>query len=232
MIARVIVVLWLSFFSFAWNTEGWAQSPSSADGSSANQSAAPGTGESMNPPMVGDHWTYEVRDEITGELKGTETAIITDLTPAEIAVRVQSPTSLGPAVFIFDESWNLKTSPAWRFSPNDGTGIKKPLAVGNAWKFQNDQIRSVYGITFKNIGASKVVGTESITTAAGTFDALRIETSTKGHNANDPTKTFESKLTTYYVPTVDHWVKRTTTWSFNGRVNQNQSVELVEYGRR
>ena len=42
-----------------------------------------------------------------------------------------------------------------------------------------------YGTTFKNVGTSKVVGTESIKTEAGTFEALKIETSINGHNAND-----------------------------------------------
>ncbi len=183
--------------------------------------------------MLGDHWTYEVRDEITGELKNTLTNIVTDLTPAEITVRVQNQAySQGPTVFIYDRSWNLKNSPTWRFSPNDGTGIEMPLAVGNAWKFRDDQTRTGYGTTFKNVGTSKVVGTESIKTEAGTFEALKIETSINGHNANDSTKRFESTAMTWYVPSIDHWVKRTVKSAFNGNVDENDSLELVDYGRR
>ena len=183
--------------------------------------------------MLGDHWTYEVRDEITGELKDTLTNIVTDLTPAEITVRVQNQAySQGPTVFIYDRSWNLKNSPTWRFSPNDGTGIEMPLAVGHAWKFRDDQTRTGYGTTFKNVGTSKVVGTESIKTDAGTFEALKIETSINGHNANDSTKRFESTAVTWYVPSIDHWVKRTVKSAFNGNVDENDSLELVDYGRR
>ena len=59
----------------------------------------------MDPPMLGDHWTYEVRDEITGELKNPLSNIVTDLTPAEITVRVQNQAySQGPTVFIYDRS--------------------------------------------------------------------------------------------------------------------------------
>src|ERR1700761_2468797 len=64
---------------------------------------APDTGESMNPPMVGDHWTYELRDEITGDVKNTLNNTITDVTPSEIAVRIANQAySQGPSVLIYD----------------------------------------------------------------------------------------------------------------------------------
>jgi hypothetical protein len=194
---------------------------------------APEADESMDPPALGDHWTYELRDEITGEIKNTLTNIVTDVTAADIAVRIQSQAySQGPSVLIFDRSWNLKSSPTWRFSPNDGTGIRMPLTVGNTWRFHSDQLRTGYGTTFKNEGTAKVVGTESVTTEAGTFQALKVETSINGHNANDSSKRFESRVTTWYVPSLDHWVKRTVKSSFNGKVDENDSFELVDYGRR
>jgi hypothetical protein len=223
------------FFLATLSATALAQSVSPNGESATPQSAAtaPNSGESMDPPMVGDHWTYEVRDEITGEMKNTVTNIITDLTPTDIAVRVQSQAySTGSTVLIFDHSWNVKNSPTWKFSPNDGTGIKMPLAVGATWKFQSDQIRTGYGTTFRNVGTSKVVGSESVTTDAGTFEALKIETSINGHNANDSTKRFESTVVTWYVPSIDHWVKRTVKSAFNGSVQENNAIDLVDYGRR
>ena len=107
-----------------------------------------------------------------------------------------------------------------------------PLAVGNAWKFRDDQTRTGYGTTFKNVGTSKVVGTESIKTDAGTFEALKIETSIKGHNVDHSTKRFEFTAVTWYVPWINHRVKRTVKSAFNGNVDENNSLELVEYGRR
>jgi len=186
----------------------------------------------MDQPLPGDHWSYEVRDEITGELKFSSTTLITDVTPTEVAVRAQSPSFPGVGVYIYDHSWNLKSNPIWRFSPNDGTGVKLPLNVGSTWKFQDDALYSPRGTTFKNVGSSKVVAQENITTGAGTFDTFKIETSINGHNANDPTKKFNSIITTWYAPSVDHWVKRVSKSSFNGRVDDNSSTELVEYGRR
>lgn len=208
-------------------------SPKEQSAPSPPAAAEPAAGEMMDPPMVGDHWTYEVRDEITGELKNTLINTVTDVTPTDIAVRVQDQAySRGPSILVYDRSWNLKNSPTWRFSPNDGTGIKTPLAAGSVWKFRSDQVRTGYGTTFRNVGTSKVVGPENVTTEAGSFVALKIETSIDGHNANDSTKRFESTVTTWYVPSVDHWVKRTVKSAFNGSVQGNESIALVDYGRR
>jgi hypothetical protein len=228
----IAVVIW---FLATLSTGALAQSASTKDEAAPPQpaAAAPNPDESMDSPMVGDHWTYEVRDEITGEVKNTVTTTITDLTPTDIAVRFESQAySTGPTISIYDRSWNLKNNPTWKFSPNDGTGIKMPLAIGQTWQFRSDQIRTGYGTTFTNVGKSKVIGMESITTGAGTFQALKIETSINGHNVHDSTKRFESTLTTWYVPSMDHWVKRTEKSAFNGRVRGNDSIELVDYGRR
>ena len=218
----------------ALTTASQAQTAPSNDATVAVPAATqpPSQSESMDPPMVGDHWTYEVRDEITGELKFSTTTLVTDVTPTEVALRAQSPSFAGPGVYIYDRSWDLKSSPIWRVSPNDGSGVRLPLNVGSAWKFQSDAIYGPRGTTFKNSGSSKVVGQESITTSAGTFDAFKIETTVNGRNANDPTKRFELQTTTWYAPSIDHWVKRISKSSFNGRVDADTSMELVEYGRR
>jgi hypothetical protein len=231
MSCRIVLIIWLLAILSAG---ALAQSSSpKVEASPQPAAAVPNSVESMDSPMVGDHWTYEVHDEITGEVKNTLTSTITDLTPTDIAVRMENQAySAGPTVFIYDRSWNLKSNPTWRFSPNDGTGIKMPLAVGQMWQFRSAQIRTGYGTAFRSVGSSKVVGTESITTDAGTFEALKIETSINARNANDATKHFESTVTTWYVPSINHWVKRTLKSAFNGRVQENDSMELVDYGRR
>jgi hypothetical protein len=133
---------------------------------------------------------------------------------------------------IYDHSWNTKNNSAWKYSPNDGTGIKSPLNVGNTWKFQGDDFYSARGVSFKRSGTSKVVAQESVTTSAGTFDTFKIETSITLRNANDPTKTAQATGTMWYAPSVNHWVKRTSKQSSNGHVDSVSLVELVEYGRR
>ena len=41
----------------------------------------------MEDPQVGDHWTYQSRDDITGDVKSTFTATVTDITESEISLR-------------------------------------------------------------------------------------------------------------------------------------------------
>jgi hypothetical protein len=197
-----------------------------------NQSTTTDSSNSMDPPQVGDHWTYELRDEITGTLKSTLVNVITQVSPSDIAIRIETLGTPGYAYFGYDHSWNLKDNSVWKYSPGDGTGIKTPLKVGSNWNFQSADSYAVRGASFKRSGSSKVVAQESITTAAGTFDTFKIETAATSRNANDPTKKTELLMTTWYAPSVDHWVKRTSKVTLNGHVDEDASFELVEYGRR
>jgi hypothetical protein len=58
----------------------------------------------MEEPMPGDHWTYEVRDEITGILAATCTKVITEVTPAEISARIDTLGKPNPGQIVFDRS--------------------------------------------------------------------------------------------------------------------------------
>jgi hypothetical protein len=209
-----------------------AQSAPQDNTASGTPTTATELSHSMDPPLVGDYWSYELRDEITGTLKYTIMTVITDVTPGEIAIRAENLGYPGNGFYIYDHTWNLKNDPTWKFSPNDGTGIKPPLAAGSTWKFQGDQIYSGRGASFRRSGSSKVVAQESVTTSAGTFDTFKIETSINTRNVNDPSKKSDVVLTTWYAPAIDHWVKRTSKVSSNGHVDANISLELVDYGRR
>ena len=57
-----------------------------------NNAAVPATEQPtlMEQPLLGDRWTYEVRDEITGNLKFTSTQLVTDVTPSEISIRIET----------------------------------------------------------------------------------------------------------------------------------------------
>lgn len=210
----------------------WAQSPSpgaATDGASA-PSSEPDV--AMEEPMVGDRWTYEVRDEIAGTVKLTYTNTITDITATEISIRGETLGSSGYGYYVYDRAWNLKDSPTWKYAPNDGSGIKQPLTVGAAWKFQSNDSYPSKGGSIRRTGSSKVVKQESMTTRAGTFDAYRIETRTESRSTNDPTRSAQAQITTWYAPSVDHWVKRTFAATSNGHTTERSTIELVECGRR
>jgi hypothetical protein len=196
-------------------------------------STEPGqSSEKMEEPLVGDHWTYEVYDDITGTLKFTNTTIVTDVTPAEIALRIEWPGKSGIVYVVYDHSWNVKTNQAWKFSPNDGMGFKAPLQVGESWSFRGSDLDSTHGVSFKRSGSSKVVAAESVTTSAGTFDTFKVETSVTFRNAADPTKKSEAVRTAWFAPSINHWVKLTEKMMTNGHIGQGTSFLLVEFGTR
>ncbi|MET4605443.1 hypothetical protein ABIB90_004938 [Bradyrhizobium sp. JR4.1] len=183
-------------------------------------------------PRTGDRWTFEFRDEITGELKSTVTQTITDVSPAEIGIRLTFLGKPGLGFQTFDHSWNVVDNGTWKFTPNDGSGIKAPLQVGKSWTASSSDFNSSNGASLKRSVKSKITGQESITTRAGTFETYKIETSLEMRNANDPTKKFQTEQQTWYAPAIDHWVKRTWVNKSAGKVSDKGSLELIEYGRR
>jgi hypothetical protein len=207
-----------------------AQTPNTAPTPAATQAAPPQ--EAMEDPQVGDHWTYEHRDDITGDLKSTFTATITDLSENEISLRTSVIGNSNYGYGNYDRSWNRTTNGDWRYSPNDGGGIRAPLAVGKTWSGKSNDSNSSTGANMKRSVTSKVVAQESVTTRAGTFDTFKIEISFTWQSSKDPTKKAQDVLQTWYAPSIDHWVKQTSVMRSDGRVRTKTSSELVEYGRR
>ncbi len=188
---------------------------------------------SMEDPLPGDHWTYEVRDEITGKISATREIVVTEVTPADISVRWRiSGTNNTEGLDVYDRSWNLKSSGPWKYLPNDGSGIRSPLQIGARWNFQADDINAGSGRILKRTGDSKVVGQETITTKAGTFDTFKIETFISRRLTNDRTRKEEFTGQTWYAPAIDHWVKRAIVSRADNHLRSNNTIELVAYGRK
>ena len=186
----------------------------------------------MEEPRPGDRWTYEVRDEITGSVTATRENVVTEVTPTEISVRFKNLGTNNEGFSVYDRSWNLVQDRPWRYSPHDGSGIQSPLAIGKTWPVQTNNINSANGNVWKRSGTSKVVGQESVTTKAGTFDTFKIETTFTGRNVNNPTLKNEVTALTWYAPTIDHWVKRTFVSRADKHLQISNSIELVDYGRK
>jgi hypothetical protein len=186
----------------------------------------------MEQPMMGDHWTYEVNDEISGTVRNTNTETITDVTATEISVRTETVGSPGTGYYVYDNLWNLKNTPLWKYSPNDGTGVKLPLKVGSSWTTQDTIQYQGRSVVQRGSIVSKVVGEETITTDAGTFHTFKIQTTTNARSIQDPSKKARNTTTSWYAPSINHWVKKISKSEQNGHVTQNLSVVLVDYGRR
>jgi hypothetical protein len=212
-----------------------AQTPPSQPPPAASAPAVetPNSPEPMEDAQTGDHWTYELRDDITGDVKSTITNTVTDVSDSEISTRTAQLGNSNSGYQTFDRSWNvINNSGIWRYTPNDGTGIRAPLAVGKTWSFKATDLNSTAGVSWRRSGTAKVVAQESVTTRAGTFDTFKIETSLQFQNANDPTKKYQAVFQIWYAPVIDHWVKRSAVSRSEGRVREKSTIELVEYGRR
>jgi hypothetical protein len=209
-----------------------AQPAKDATPPSAAPAESPASADSMEDAQPGDHWTYELRDEIAGEVKGTYTNVVTDVNATEVGVRAGMLGNSNTGYVTFDRTWNIKNTASWRYNPNDGTGIRLPLAPGKTWTFQSTDVNSTNGFSSKRSGNSKVVGQESVTTRAGTFDTFKIETTYSLRSTNDPTKKVQVTTQMWYAPAINHWVRRASVSKADGHVRDNSTMELVEYGRR
>jgi hypothetical protein len=208
----------------------WAQQPAPPEAPTAVQSSNPVV--PMEEPLPGDHWTYEVRDEITGTITATRTNVVTEVTPTEITVRFKIVGRSNEGFLVYDRSWNLLNSGSWKYSPNDGSGIRTPLTTGKTWAFQSNDVNAVNANNWKRSGNSKVVGQESVTTKAGTFETFKIETIYSTRNIDDPTRKDDVTSQIWYAPAIDHWVKRTFISRVDKHLRANNTIELVEYGRK
>jgi hypothetical protein len=186
----------------------------------------------MEEPQAGDHWAFETRDEITGKLTGPQTTTVTEVTPTEISVRF-SMSGIDGGFSVYDRSWNLKSGGIWKYSPNDGMGIKPPLRNGASWAVKSEAVYSEHGIVWARNGSSKILVQEKIMTKAGLFDTYLIETTFSLRRSTEISNNkTEVTSRTWYAPAIDHWVRRTFVARTDGHVRTNNTLELVAYGRK
>ena len=219
-------------------SNAWAQqTPQPPDGTPASSSSPSSVKPSkavvvMEEPLPGDHWTYEIRDEITGKIRATRTDVVTEVTPKEISVTFKIAGKSNDGFNVYDRSWNLMSAGEWKYSPNDSLGIKTPLAVGKTWTFRSSDINAGSGFGWNRSGNSKIISQEIVTTQAGTFETFKIETTYSSQNVKDPTRKEEVTAQTWYAPALDHWVKRTFISRVEKHLRVNNTIELIEYGRK
>jgi len=182
--------------------------------------------------LPGDRWVYEVKDEMTGDVKATTTVVVVDVSEGEIHTRLSTRGATSPRQIVYDRSWNRIDDSVWKYRPSDGSGIQMPLQVGKEWRFENKATHFQNGTASSITGHSKVVGQEPITTSAGTFDAFKIETTTRQVNANDQTKAATMTATLWYAPSVNRWVRKTYKLQIEGRLRDAQTEELSDYSRK
>jgi hypothetical protein len=195
-------------------------------GYSLAQSGDPG------PVRVGDRWSYEVMDTLTGDLRPATTVVVGEVNDKEITTRVTlRGRDRPPQTMVYNLDWGRIDDGAWRLQP-PGIGIKKPLQIGEEWRSDASGIHLQSGVTFRANGVAKVAGQEQVKTSAGTFDTFRIDMTVRMINTKDQTRSQTYTFVVWYAPAVNRWVKRTTEWRSEGRVRDSFSEELTEYSRK
>lgn len=180
---------------------------------------------------VGDRWSYDVRDDTTGDLRRAITYVAIEVTDKEITTRAMERGKDRPNTVIFSREWGRIDNGLWQTRPS-GYGIKKPLEVNKEWRNEASTRNLKTGVSLRVSAAAKVAAQEKITTAAGEFDTFRIEVKVREVNTNDQTKSTAITETTWYAPTVNRWVKRKTETRAEGRLRDSFSEELTEYTRK
>jgi hypothetical protein len=92
----------------AWPLGLQAQTPEQADGA----------------PQVGDRWSYEAKDEITGYPKDSFSEVVTEVSANEAVTNVTFDGKPGSVLVIYDRDWNRTDNLTWKFKPNDGMGLR------------------------------------------------------------------------------------------------------------
>ena len=73
--------------------------------------------------LPGDRWVYEITDEVTGDLKGTTTIVVLDVSEKEINTRWSSRGTASARQVAFDRNWSKVDDAVWKYTPSDGSGI-------------------------------------------------------------------------------------------------------------
>ncbi len=180
---------------------------------------------------VGDRWSYDVKDDATGDLRQAITVLVTDISDKEITTRVMARGKDRPNTVVYAPDWGRIDDGRWRNRPA-GIGIQTPLKVGKEWRSDTNGQSLESNAVLRSTGVAKVVVQEIVTTPAGAFDTFKVEANIRQISGADQTKSSLVLETSWYAPAVNRWVKRTTVIKFEGRVRESRTEELTDYSRK
>ena len=204
------------------------------DAVKTDQPAAP-----ANPAIQvsrGDSWTYDLRDDVTDEAKGTLAFEVTKVTDVEIETRVsqlkQATKAQTTSTAIFDARWHMKDNGKFIFRPyGDDTGVPEDLQVGKSWSFKYEALRKGSALTKEFAGVGKVEAWERVTLPSGSaYDAFKIDVTLAMTSAADNRK-HETHSIMWFAPAVNRLVKRIDESRDNGKLRDATEQTLREYKR-
>jgi hypothetical protein len=197
-----------------------------------------------NPPVNpkievarGDRWTYEVRDDVTDELKTILDLTVTDVTDSEIDTRARFTNAATNAestnVQIFDPRWRMKDDGAAIYRPAaEETGIPTDIQVGKSWSYNYEYSKVNPPANVKLVGKAKVESWERITVGNGlAYDAFKIVFNSSVTPVVNNRK-WEWHVVLWYAPAAHRYVKRIFESRQNGKLNDASVQTLRDYHRR
>ena len=178
--------------------------------------------------QVGDAWVYDSKDGITGLPLSTYTSLVAEISATEIVTNAIFKGNNNRALVVFDHDWNRLVTNNQKFNPNDGHGVRWPLAVGKEWRSSYTTSNTQTGANTKVSSLAKVVAQETVTTPAGTFETFKIDRQLKEYSIADPSRYRDMQVIMWFSPQINHWVRRTSVVKQEKRTIANTSDELVQ----
>ena len=185
-----------------------------------------------NPPIkvaVGDSWTYDMRDQASGEAKGTIAFEVTKVSDAGIETRETVTKKAGDAkataTELFDPRWRMKDNGKFEFRPYlPNTGAPDDLKVGKDWKFRYEVVKKDGGASQVFSGAGKVESFERLKLPNGaSFDAFKIDVKFADKRRR------ETHTVMWFAPSAHRLVKRVDEIRENDKLVNVSEQTLREY---
>ena len=220
----------VAVFAFAGGCAAFA-----ADDTKPNDPTPP-----ANPKIEvarGDRWIYEVRDDITNEIKTINDIAVTDVSDSEIDTRVRFINAATNAethsVQVYDHDWRLKDNGVFINRPGiEETSIPTEIQVGKTWSYGYEMSRITPPARIKYAGKAKVESWERIASTNGvSYDAFKIVY----NSAQTPivnNRKYETHVELWYAPAINRFVKRVFESRQNGKLSEATVETLRDYRRR
>ena len=124
----------------------------------------------------------------------------------------------GTATFDIHQMMVPEFSPHWRLTHNGKT--------------VSDETNSANGNIWKTTVNARVTDQEAPRQRPGTFQTYVIEETQAVRNIKNPTASVQVSIRIWFSPDVNHWVRRNVVRRERNLIVRNETVELVEYGRK
>jgi hypothetical protein len=188
----------------------------------------------VNPPIhvsLGDSWTYDIRDDVTGDMLRTVAFVVTKVTDDEIEAREDRVKLAGnvhtTTAMIYDAHWHTKDDGKVIFRPYLGdSGVPEDLQVGKSWPIKYETQQKGAGLTREFAGAGKVEAWERVTLPNGSaYDAFKIDITLSAKLARKR----EVHAIIWFAPSINRQIKRIDESRDDGKLRDATEQTLREY---